>query len=64
MSLQVASPEWQDQIIYLVLADRFFDGDPGNNDQGVGEYAPGVDGHYSGGDLKGVTQNLDYIQTP
>jgi glycosidase len=62
LSLQVASPEWQDQIIYFVLVDRFFDGDTSNNDQGTGEYAPKVDGHFSGGDIKGVIQKLDYIQ--
>lgn len=62
LNLQVASPEWQDQIIFFTLVDRFFDGDPTNNDQGAGEYAPNVDGHFSGGDIKGVIEKLDYIQ--
>ena len=62
LSLQVASPEWQDQIIYFVLVDRFFDGDPSNNDQGAGEYGPQIDGHFSGGDIKGIIRQLDYIQ--
>lgn len=62
LNLHVASPEWQDQIIYFLMIDRFEDGNPANNDQGKGEYAPKKDGHFSGGDLQGVIQQLDYIQ--
>ena len=38
--LHVPSPEWQDQIIYFLMTDRFADGDPDNNDLGAGEYDP------------------------
>jgi glycosidase len=60
--LHVPSPEWRDQIIYFLMLDRFADGDPGNNDQGVDEYRPKDNGGWNGGDLKGVTGKLDYIQ--
>ncbi len=60
--LQVASPDWRDQIVYFALTDRFADGDARNNDQGAGEYAAGVRNRYNGGDLKGLRQRLDYIQ--
>jgi len=39
-NLHVPSPEWQDQIIYFLMTDRFADGDPDNNDMGAGEYDP------------------------
>ena len=38
LALHVPSPDWRDQIVYFVMIDRFADGDPGNNDQGAGEY--------------------------
>ena len=60
--LQVPSPDWRDQIIYFVMIDRFNDGDPSNNDQGAGEYNPADHKRYSGGDLKGIQQQLDYVQ--
>ncbi|MBL8329394.1 MAG: hypothetical protein JNJ71_11115 [Rubrivivax sp.] len=60
--LHVPSPDWRDQVIYFLLTDRFADGDPRNNDQGAGEYDPSRSSHYSGGDLAGVRQRLDYIQ--
>ena len=60
--LQVPSPDWRDQVIYFAMIDRFDDGDPGNNDQGAGEYDPARNSHYSGGDLAGIAQRLDYIQ--
>ena len=51
-------------VIYLIMPDRFADGDPSNNDP------PNAKGHfdrseqhaYHGGDLKGVTDHLDYLQ--
>lgn len=60
--LHVPSPDWQDQIIYFAMLDRFADGDPSNNDQGANEYNPKKESHYSGGDIKGVINQLDYIQ--
>lgn len=62
LKLHVASPDWQDQIVYFVMTDRFNDGDPTNNDQGAGEYDPKDGSKYSGGDLKGVEQKIDYIK--
>ena len=49
--LHVPSPDWREQIIYFVMLDRFNDGDATNNNQGVGEYDPRRNSHYSGGDL-------------
>ncbi len=60
--LHVPSPDWRDQVIYFVLTDRFADGDPSNNSQGASEFQQGNDQAYQGGDLKGLTQRLDYIR--
>ena len=60
--LQRSSPDWRDQVIYFVLTDRFADGNPANNDQGAGEFNPASSAHYSGGDLAGIQNKLDYIQ--
>jgi glycosidase len=62
LKLHVPSPDWRDQIIYFALTDRFADGDSSNNDQRAGEFDPGRNSHYSGGDLKGLTQHLAYIR--
>ncbi|ADG11384.1 alpha-amylase [Caulobacter segnis] len=58
----------QDEVIYFLLPDRFENGDRGN-DHGGPDRGPLVDGFdptragfYHGGDLKGVTRRLDYIQ--
>ena len=58
----VPSPDWRDQIIYFLMIDRFNDGDRANNDQGTGEYDPRSEKKFSGGDLAGVEQKIDYIQ--
>ncbi|MCU0755896.1 MAG: alpha-amylase family glycosyl hydrolase [Xanthomonadales bacterium] len=54
--------DWRDQVIYFAMIDRFADGDPSNNAQGLGEYDPAQPSRYSGGDLAGITQQLDYIR--
>jgi neopullulanase len=54
----------QDDVIYLIMPDRFADGDPGNNE------IPGVPGTYDrskarayhGGDLRGIREHLDYLR--
>ena len=59
-----------DQNFYFVMADRFNNGDPANDHGGLppgkGEGQSGFDptgkGWYHGGDLKGLTKKLDYIQ--
>ncbi|HZK19165.1 MAG TPA: alpha-amylase family glycosyl hydrolase [Treponemataceae bacterium] len=60
--LHVPSPDWSEQIIYFVLTDRFYDGNTKNSNQKKGEYDPSTIAKYSGGDLSGVTQKIDYIQ--
>ena len=60
--LHVPSPVWEEQVIYFVLTDRFANGDPTNDDQKGGEYDPSNYDKYSGGDLQGVIDKLDYIQ--
>ena len=62
LNLHVPSPDWEDQVIYFLMTDRFNDGDPSNNDQGQGEYGPDQYEKYSGGDLQGVIDQLDYIR--
>ena len=60
--LHVASPAWEEQVIYFVMPDRFANGDPTNDDQGQGEFDPTNGAKYSGGDLQGLIDRLDYIQ--
>jgi glycosidase len=60
--LHVPSPDWRDAVVYFAMIDRFDDGEPGNNDQGIGEYDPVDHRRYSGGDLRGLARRLDYIQ--
>ncbi|MEL6363179.1 MAG: alpha-amylase family glycosyl hydrolase, partial [Pseudomonadota bacterium] len=58
----------EDEIIYFVLPDRFENGDPSNDRGGIdGDrlrhgFDPTNNGFYQGGDLKGLTDRLDYIQ--
>lgn len=58
----------EDEVIYFVLPDRFANGDPGNDRGGrTGDrlatgYDPTDPGFYHGGDLRGLTQRLDYLQ--
>jgi len=59
----------QDEVIYFLLTDRYENGDPSNDRGGSsgGRLVTGFDptdkGFYHGGDLKGLTSRLDYIQS-
>jgi len=57
-----ASPNWEDQIIYFMMTDRFYDGNSDNNDQGENEYDPTDETKFQGGDLVGIQQNLNYLE--
>ncbi|MDE2182941.1 MAG: alpha-amylase [Alphaproteobacteria bacterium] len=58
----------QDEIIYLIMPDRFDNADPANDRGGLkgGRLKTGYDptdkAFYHGGDLEGVLRRLDYIQ--
>ncbi|RYP83057.1 alpha-amylase [Nocardioides guangzhouensis] len=57
-----------DETFYFVMADRFANGDTGNDTGGLGSdplvsgFDPTRKGFYNGGDLKGLLGKLDYIQ--
>lgn len=61
LRLVSANPLTEGDVIYQVLVDRFYDGDPSNNDSGHGEYDPSDLGFYHGGDWAGLTEKLPYI---
>ena len=61
--LHVPSPDWRDQVIYMLLLDRFDDGDPTNNDQGYGEYDPNNSGLFNGGDIQGLINRIGYLKS-
>ncbi len=58
----------QDEVIYFVLPDRFENGDTANDRGGLSGdrlqtgFDPTAKGFYHGGDLKGLTRRLSYIQ--
>ena len=58
----------QDEVVYFLLPDRFENGDSANDTGGVkgdrlvNGFDPTSKGFFHGGDLKGLTQRLDYIQ--
>jgi glycosidase len=58
MAQPAAERAWADEVLYFVLVDRFADGDPANN-VGVDRRNPGG---WHGGDLKGLTQQLDELK--
>ena len=55
------SPE---DVMYLIMIDRFSDGDPSNNDppQSKGLYERENKYYYHGGDLQGVINRLGYLK--
>ncbi|WP_353711034.1 alpha-amylase family glycosyl hydrolase [Arthrobacter sp. K5] len=57
-----------DENFYFVMADRFSNGDTGNDQGGLGPdpmvsgFDPTRKGFYNGGDLNGLLDKIDYIQ--
>jgi cyclomaltodextrin glucanotransferase len=63
--LGVTDIEFRGEVIYFIVVDRFFDGDPDNNaGQDSKLYDPERKdwGKYWGGDLAGVIEKLDYLE--
>ena len=59
----------QDEVMYFVLPDRFANGDPLNDAGGdlsgdplINGFEPASSGFYHGGDLAGLTAQLDYLE--
>ena len=58
----------EDDVIYFMLPDRFANGDPSNDRGGMDGnrldhgFEPTHKGFFHGGDLRGLTEKLDYIQ--
>jgi neopullulanase len=53
----------QNDVVYLIMPDRFADGDPSNDRPpgSTGVYDRSKPMAYHGGDLRGVRQHLDYL---
>lgn len=55
----------RDDVIYLIMPDRFADGDPANDEPAgaaAGTYDRKLPKAYHGGDLKGVQEHLPYLK--
>lgn len=58
----------RDDVFYFVMPDRFYNGDSSNDNgsktiaESRGGFDPTSPGHYHGGDIKGLTAKLDYLQ--
>ncbi|HUH05105.1 MAG TPA: alpha-amylase family glycosyl hydrolase, partial [Kofleriaceae bacterium] len=54
--------DWRARPIYMVLTDRFANGDASNDDLGVpGCFDPQAERSFHGGDLAGLRQRADYL---
>jgi len=51
-----------DDIVYMILTDRFSDGDPSNNGTFNHEYRPGDLKYTQGGDWQGIINKIPYIK--
>ncbi len=58
----VSNGYWQAQSIYQIITDRFYDGDPSNNNAD-GNYNPSGTTSVHGGDFRGIEDKLNYIKS-
>ena len=63
-SLAAADPNiWRQQVIYLVMTDRFENGDEANDTLGEAEcFDPASPTKFHGGDWAGLSQRVDYLK--
>lgn len=63
LQTRAAVAGWRSQVIYLVMPDRFRNGDTTNDDAGSPNCHSAVDPQrFHGGDLEGLRKNLGYIR--
>lgn len=55
---QTTKTDWESQVIYFIMTDRFYNGDT-TNDMDANPSDPKA---YHGGDLQGIIDKLDYIK--
>ena len=55
---------WDEEIIYMIMTDRFFDGNPSNNNPEniEGSFDKGHLEAYHGGDFRGIIDKVDYLK--
>ncbi|HTJ42302.1 MAG TPA: hypothetical protein VL463_09430, partial [Kofleriaceae bacterium] len=57
-----AAPDsFRDQVLYLVIPDRFRNGDPSNDTAAPGCFDPAAPQKLHGGDFAGLAAHLDYL---
>ena len=62
VSMQKNAPRFGPQVAYFLLIDRFFNGDPKDDNQAPQSPSPVEEKfNYQGGDLLGLYQKLDYL---
>ncbi len=63
--VQTLDRKWEDEVVYVIIVQKFFNGDK-NNDVMLKEYGKErekYNGGFWGGDLSGIIQKLDYIES-
>ena len=59
---ETTETSWDEARVYFIVTDRFNDGDASNNGTAETGYVPEKAESYHGGDLKGITEKLSYLQ--
>jgi alpha-amylase len=57
--------DWRNETIYQIITDRYYDGNPANNNVESSHgspYAPTANNGIHGGDFQGIQDKLDYIK--
>jgi alpha-amylase len=58
--------DWRNENIYQILTDRYYDGNPSNDNVEASHgspYAPTANNGINGGDFQGIEMKLDYIKS-